>query len=561
MNPRSIARKLDDSRFQLRVLRKTGIIGGLRPDRALRVADTLRRGGATPASAIRIARIKRPDAEFIVDETGSLTFAEVDRRTNALARAFAARGVGAGDRIALMCRNHRGFIESNLAASKLGATVIFLNTMFSGPQLAEVVEREDPVLLVFDDEFRGLLSGISGDVIRIRGFTEPASVTDRDSPAGASPAAGGSEPPLEQLIAGENDRDLPLPDRPSRYVILTSGTTGTPKGAQRSSPKGLGGFLGLLDMVPHRSGETMVMAAPMFHSWGFINSVFGLTLGARLVMDRRFDPARTMKLVDRYGADCLVAVPVMLQRILELDDETSTGFRADRLRLTVLSGSALPGGLATEWMDRYGDNIYNLYGSTEVAFASIATPEDLRQDPATAGRPPRGTEIRLLDEDDNDVPAGETGRLFIRNTLTFEGYTGGGDKRKLDGFVSSGDVGHFDAHGRLRIDGRDDEMIISGGENVFPAEVEDLIAGHVEVVEVAVTGVPDERFGQALVAWVVPRRENAIDQDDIRAFVKANLASYKVPREVVFCSELPRNSTGKVLKRHLSPNPGSGIQA
>ncbi|MCO5315202.1 MAG: AMP-binding protein [Solirubrobacterales bacterium] len=543
MNAQSISRKVADSAFELRVMRDTGMIGGLRPDRAARVLATLRRGGATPASAIRIARIKRPDSEYIVDEIGSLTFAEVDRRTNALARAFAARGVEPGERIALMCRNHRGFIESNLAASKLGATVIFLNTMFSGPQLAEVVEREDPKLLVADEEFSGLLSGIPETVTRVCGFAER-----RDTGRIPDRFVAG----LDQLIAGEDDSDLPLPDRASRYVILTSGTTGTPKGAQRSSPEGLGMFLALLDRVPHRSGQTMVMAAPMFHSWGFINSVIGLSLGARLVMDRRFDPARTMELVDRHRAEVLVAVPVMLQRILELDEEDSRDFRAGQLRITTLSGSALPGGLATRWMDRYGDNLYSLYGSTEVAFASIAGPEDLRDDPATAGWIPRGTTIRLVGDDGREVARGETGRIFISNEMVFEGYTGGKDKERLDGFVSSGDIGHFDQSGRLVIDGRDDEMIVSGGENIFPAEVEDLIAGHIEVEEVAVIGVEDERFGQALRAFVVLRRQGGIDEPGIRSFVKANLASYKTPRDVVFVAELPRNATGKIVKRELA---------
>lgn len=557
MDLRNVWRKVGNSRFELKVLRETGMIGGLRPDKAARVLATLRRGGATPASAIRIGRIKRPDAEFIVDEAGSLTFAEADRRSNALARAFSARGVGSGDRIALMCRNHRGFIESNLAASKLGATVIFLNTMFSGPQLAEVVEREDPALLVADEEFRDLLAGVSDEVTRICGFVEPGS--DGAGGKGAGPRrvgaiarAPGFAATLEQLIAAEDDADLPLPDQVSRYVILTSGTTGTPKGAQRSSPKNLSTILSLLDRIPHRTGQTMVMAAPLFHSWGFINSVIGLSLGARLVMDRRFDPVRTMELVDRHDADVLVAVPVMLQRILELDPEISDRFRGGKLRITTLSGSALPGGLATRWMDRYGDNLYSLFGSTEVAFAAVAGPEDLRRDPATAGRPPRGTSIRLVDESGNDVPTGAAGRIFIRNDMTFEGYTGGGNKELLDGFVSSGDVGHFDKDGRLFIDGRDDEMIVSGGENVFPAEVEDLIAGHVEVSEVAVVGVTDDRFGQALQAWVVLRRDGAIDEAGIREFVRANLASYKVPREVRLCSTLPRNATGKVLKRKLS---------
>jgi fatty-acyl-CoA synthase len=270
------------------------------------------------------------------------------------------------------------------------------------------------------------------------------------------------------------------------------------------------------------------------------------------VLQRRFDPAQTMELVDEFEADAIAAVPVMLQRILELDEETSRDFRAENLKIVTLSGSALPGGLATAWMDRYGDNIYNFYGSTEVAMGSIATPEDLRKDPSTAGRPPYGTSVRLIDEAGEEVPVGVTGRIFIRNEMTFDGYTGGGGKESLDGFLSSGDIGHFDPDGLLFIDGRDDEMIVSGGENVFPAEVEDLIAGHEQVVEAAVIGVSDEKFGQALRAYVVLKEEHILDETEIRAFVKSNLASFKAPRDVIFVPDLPRNATGKILKRELA---------
>ncbi len=211
---------------------------------------------------------------------------------------------------------------------------------------------------------------------------------------------------IERLIASGSSEDLPYPTQAARFIILTSGTTGAPKGAQRSSPDGLGGLAGVLDRIPHRSGETMVIAAPLFHSWGFINSVLALTVGATVVLENRFDPRRTMELIDRYSAEVLVAAPVMLQRILDLPPEVSARFRADHLTITTLSGSALPGGLATRWMDRYGDNVYNLYGSTEVAFVSIATPEELRIDPSTAGRTLRGTAIRLLDDEDREVPIG-----------------------------------------------------------------------------------------------------------------------------------------------------------
>ena len=242
----------------------------------------------------------------------------------------------------------------------------------------------------------------------------------------------------------------------------------------------------------------------------------------------------------------------MMQRILALPDEVKRRYDLSALEVTAASGSALPGDLATRWMDEFGDNLYNLYGSTEVAWATIATPEDMRAAPGTAGRPPRGTVIRIVDEDGNDVPPGETGRIFIGNQLAFEGYTGGGDKEHLGDLLSSGDVGHFDEEGRLFIDGRDDEMIVSGGENVFPREVEDLLADHDAVADAAAIGVDDEQFGQRLRAFVVKADGADTSEDELKDYVKANLARYKVPREIVFVDELPRNATGKVLKRELA---------
>lgn len=531
-----IRRGLADRLFEIGVLRRSGILAPSRPDRTFRVLRELARGGTTPAAAIRVAAIKHPDSEFIVDAQGTLTFAEVDRRTDSLAASFQQMGLGKGDSIAIMCRNHRGFVEAMLASSKAGVASIFLNTMFSGPQLAEVVSSEGASAVIHDSEFRDLLDHLPDGV-----GTVLADGLDPDG--GHSLEAMVAESPFEPADPGTRD---------TRFIILTSGTTGTPKGARRSSPRGLGPIAGLLDRIPHRSGETMVVAAPLFHSWGFVNMILGITLGARLVLDGRFDPERTMVLVEEHGADVLVAVPVMLQRILESDRESRIEVSPGALRITTLSGSALPGDLAIRWMDRFGENLYSLYGSTEVAFVAIAGPAELREDPSTAGRPPRGTEIRLLDEAAEDVPAGTTGRIFVRTGMAFEGYTGGADKERIDGFVSSGDVGHLDPDGLLFVDGRDDEMIVSGGENVFPAEVEDAIARMAGVVEVAVIGVEDERFGQALVAYVVAQEPGVPGEDEVRSHVKERLASFKAPREVIFIDRLPRNATGKVLKRELS---------
>ncbi len=241
----------------------------------------------------------------------------------------------------------------------------------------------------------------------------------------------------------------------------------------------------------------------------------------------------------------------MLQRILELPPEAFAKYDLSSLRVIAASGSALLGELATEVMDRFGDVLYNLYGSTEVAWATIATPEDLRAAPGTAGRPPRGTVVKIVDDEGREVPRGQTGRIFVGNEMVFEGYTGGGNKQVLEGLMSSGDVGHFDDGGRLFIDGRDDEMIVSGGENVFPREVEDLLAGRDDVQEVAVVGVDDEQFGQRLKAFVVPAAGRQPSEDDLKEHVRRNLARFKVPREFVFVDALPRNATGKVLKREL----------
>ncbi len=270
-----------------------------------------------------------------------------------------------------------------------------------------------------------------------------------------------------------------------------------------------------------------------------------------MVLTRKFDPENCLAQIERSRADVLVVVPVMMQRIMELPEETRRKYDTSSLKVVAASGSALPGDLATKWMDEFGDTLYNLYGSTEVAWATIATPADMRAAPGTAGQPPRGTVLKLYDEDGKPVRTGEVGRIFVGNEMLFEGYTGGGGKDSIDGLMATGDVGRLDEAGRLFVEGRDDEMIVSGGENLFPQEVEDLIAKHEAVAEAACLGVPDEKFGQRLRGFVVLKSGKKASEDDLKAYVKDNLANYKVPREIWFMDELPRNATGKVLKREL----------
>jgi acyl-CoA synthetase (AMP-forming)/AMP-acid ligase II len=532
-----ISTQVSTKLFTARTLAGAGVLHPGRPDHLVGALRGLLRFGPTPAGGYTASANRYGSETAIVDELGTLTFREVHERTNALANALAADGIGEGVGVALMCRNHRGFIDGVIACSKLGANVLFLNTAFSGPQLQDVADREQPEALIYDQEFAELISGAAADRKRYIAWHD----ADEDS----------SDPRLEELIARGDTSDLTPPKARGKAIILTSGTTGTPKGASRSQPKSLDPAAALLAMIPLKARENTMIAAPMFHSWGYVHFTLGMSLSSTVVLQRKFDPEATLSLTARHGCTALIVVPVMMQRILELPEETLRRYDLSRLRVVAVSGSALPGALSERWMDVFGENVYNLYGSTEVAWASIATPRDLREAPGTAGRLPHGTIVKIFDEDGNPVPAGQTGRIFVGNEMQFEGYTGGGGKDVIDGLLSSGDVGHFDEAGRLFVDGRDDDMIVSGGENVFPAEVEDLLAGHEAIAEAAVFGVDDEQFGQRLKAVVVLRDGASLTEEDVKQHVKRNLAGYKVPRDVQFVDELPRTSTGKVLKREL----------
>ncbi len=519
----------------VKVLAGSGVVRPYSPRALAGVLQSVRRWGTGPAGGFAALAARSPDRVGLVDELGQLTFGELHRRSNALAHALSERGVSEGDSVAVMCRNHRGFVDASVAIAKLGADILYLNTAFAGPQLVDVLEREKPGVVIHDEEFAGLLAAADVADHLIAWSDDPDS----------------DETTLESLIATYPVTELTPPERHTRIVILTSGTTGTPKGAPRNEA-GIDAAVALLSRLPLRHGWRTHIAAPLFHTWGFAHLALAMLLGSTVVLRRRFDPEEAMRVVQDERCESLVVIPVMLQRILSLPTETLDDLHDLRLRVVAASGSSLPGDLALAWMDRFGDNLYNVYGSTEVAYASVASPEDLRAAPSSAGRPPYSTTVKVYDAEGEPVPDGRTGRIFVGNSLLFEGYTGGGRKDMVDGLMSTGDVGRFGPDGRLYVEGRDDEMIVSGGENVFPREVEDCLARHDAVLEVAATGVPDDDYGTRLRAFVVLVDDAAVSEDDLKGWVKDNLARYKVPREIVFMGELPRNATGKVLKRDLA---------
>lgn len=520
----------------LKVARRLGVLD---PLHALAQTTALSRWGPSPAALYTAAALRHPRRLAAVDHAGSVTYGDLDRRTLHVAQALRARGLHAGDHIGLLCCNHIDFLVASIAAAKAGLACVYLNTGFAAPQLGEVLARENVRALIVDHDLLGVAeaSGFDGEVI----------VAD-------TAASFDDFTTLRELSRERSSRPL-LPSRPVAPILLTSGTTGTPKGARRDGrPSGLSSALGLLERIPYQSGDVAVIPTPLFHAWGLAQSTITALTASTAILVRTFSPKATIAAVRKHRATVLAVVPVMLQRILTADevDGLDLAGATTSLRIVASSGSALPAQVGDDWMDQSGDNLYNMYGSTEVGQATLATPADLRAAPGTAGRVVRGSSVRIVDASGDDVADGDVGRIIVGNSAQFTGYTGGGTKDVIDGLMSSGDVGRFDPDGRLFVTGRADDMIVSGGENVFPHEVEELLLSHPDIIDAAVYGVDDADFGQRLAAQIVKRSGGSVTKKAITTLVSSQLARHKVPRDVRFVAALPRNTTGKLLRSQLT---------
>ena len=498
-----------------------------RPDRLPRAMLAAWPYGSGLLGAIAASTARHPHAPAVVGDGEQVSYKELWRGAAALAATLADSGVTAEGRVGILCRNSPWFVYSLLAVARLGADVVLLNTGFGPTQLRDTILAEGVDVVLHDDEF--------------------------------AEAVGPTKSlPVEQLRAIVNNPDVRLgrarPPRHSRLVILTSGTTGRPKGAARSSAgSAVEGVSALLGKVPLRVRDTLVIPAPFFHAWGLTGLLIGLGLSGTIVTSRRFDAAEVLEHIDTHRADALLVVPTMMQRICSLPAREIARYETRSLRVIAASGSAMPAPLVTEVLNRFGPVLHNIYGSTEVATATVATPHDLRAAPSTAGRPATGVRVAILDADGSPVEAGKTGSIFVGNAARFDGYTGGEDAPEaVAGLVATGDLGHFDPSGLLFIDGRKDDMIVSGGENVYPVEVEHLLNRHPDIQEAVVVGIDDDEFGRALKAVIVRRHGRTTEAEAIKGYVADHLARYKVPRTFEFRDELPRTATGKILRRELT---------
>jgi acyl-CoA synthetase (AMP-forming)/AMP-acid ligase II len=529
--------RLTDARELLSTLRRAGFIAFMRPDKYIRIAAGARRENMAPTYAFAAAARRCPDRPALIDERGTLTWRELDERCDALAVALQGFTGRRPQTLGIMCRNHRGFVEALVGANRAGMDVLLLNTSFAGPALAHVVDREGVDIVIHDAEFTDSVErALAGKTDATRILANDT--TDADALS------------VEQLITQHAGQRPKRAAKKSRTVLLTSGTTGTPKGAKLTGGDA-SALKAILDRTPWRAEETVVIAAPMFHAWGYGQLLFAALMACTVVTRPKFYPEATLELVERHRATGLVVVPVMFDRIMDLPADVLNRYSCRSLRFATASGSRMRPDVVVAFMDRFGDVIVNNYNATEAGMIASATPEDLRAAPDTAGKPVPGTEIRILDDDHKGVPINVIGQIFVRSGTRFEGYSSGATKPFHEGFMASGDMGYLDANGRLFVVGRDDEMILSGGENVYPIEVEKVLASHPDVTDAAVIGADDEQYGERLAAFVVLNAGTSATPDALKQHVRERLANYKVPRDVIVLDELPRNATGKIVRKEL----------
>ncbi|WP_084477806.1 SDR family NAD(P)-dependent oxidoreductase [Nocardia jejuensis] len=544
----TVAHLLDDLVTVAGRIPGSGVLDLVPPGRIAQLALSLR-GGVGLSTLLASFAARFPDRAAMIDDQGSITAAELHERVRLLAAALRSRwNIRRGNRIGVLCRDHRGFAEAVCAAARLSADIVPLNYGFAGPQIGEVLRRERVDTLLYDAEFHSEIakSGFEGRRVLVRGT-----------------AAG--LPTVDELIA-EGGPAVREPAYGSAIVMLTGGTTGVPKGAPRQLGLREAGpmiaglhprmLLALSDVariqpIP-RLGSPMIVAPPLHHTYGFLALLGSFLMGSTAIVHERFDPEQVLADIERHSVHLACLVPTMLKRVMDLPPDVRHDYNTDSLQMVACGAAPLPPWLATAFMDEFGDVLFNGYASTETGVGALASPADLRAAPGTVGRPPRGlVDIRIVDARGRDLPIGTSGRIINKNPTLFHGYTDGRQKAMVGKYMDSGDLGHFDAEGRLFIDGRSDDMILSGGENVFPQEVEDALLAHAAVADAGAVGVPDEDFGQRLAAVIVLKPEATADANELKAHVKSTLANYKVPRDIVFAAQLPRTTAGKLRRQQL----------
>ncbi len=510
----------------VRALLRSRLLSPPSPVAGVRLIREARRGGTNPYTLLAVTAARWPNRAVIIDDYGALTYRELRSETESLARELSGAGAGPGQAVGVMCRNGQGFVKGFFAAALIGADVVLVNTDFRTDALAAALTAHRITTMVADDEFAERVRAADNSVALV----DPATVGERDG------------------------RPRPRVAAPGRIVLLTSGTTGKPKGVPRTPQlrSAVGVWVTILDRTGLRTGARISVAMPMFHGLGLGMLMLTVALGGTVLTNRHFDAEAALAQASLHRADAFTAVPVVLARILDLPQRVRARNPLPYLRVVLSSGDRLDPNLGQRFMDAYGDILYNGYGSTEVGIGALATPADLREAPETVGKPVAGCPVRIFGKHDRPVGPRVTGRIFVGGELASEGYTDGGAKAVVGSMTSTGDMGYLDNAGRLYIVGREDDMIISGGENVYPRAVENALAEHPDIADNAVIGVPDEQFGHRLAAFVVLQPGRSIDPDGLRDYLKGKVSRFEQPRDINIVGSIPRNPAGKVVRQELS---------
>jgi acyl-CoA synthetase (AMP-forming)/AMP-acid ligase II len=511
-------------------LGRSGLVRPYRPDQLARVGWGLLRHGTGPGLGPLAGATFCQDRPGIVDDNGPVSFCTLEERCDAAAAGLAAVLLP-GDTIALLARNSAGAYQTMVAASRCGLDVLYLNTGLPAGQIAAVVRSHAVRALVHDPEFAGQV---------------PPGVISIPVP--------GDQAVTAAAMAGRRHRDRApwtgMRHR-SRHVILTSGTTGQPTSVSRTGGH-MASAIALVSGLPNRADESWLIAVPMFHAWGWLNVLLAMLLRSTIVVTGRSGPQQVLELAERERCQVLVAVPAILRRIMDLPPGVRRRYDTSGLRAVTVSGSPLPAALAEAFMDEFGDILYSFYGTTEAGYAAVATPADLRAAPGTAGRGLPLVDVRVLDDRGTPCQPGTPGMVWVGSRDTPAPGTG-----EARGPACTGDIGWLDGAGRLFIAGRADDMIITGGENVYPAVVGHTLEEHPSVLEAAVVGRPDHVYGQTVVAHLALRKGSSTTTAALRSWCRRRLAPFQVPRQFIIHDQLPHNAAGKVVK-HALLDPGHG---
>ncbi len=541
----------DKVRVSSQLSRQSGLLWTLTRPGLVELLKVFTSGSQNPSKIYRVHARNSPSKPALIWRGRTTTWAELDERIDRFSSGLERRGIGPKQSIILMMRNRQECVELGAAAARGGAAAVSVSWRSTAKELVYLANHSGARGIVTEPDFVPVVEEASSELSDT--FLSNVLVVGPD----ASRASKLKTTPLDSLLEepARNGASDDGGDADAAVVVYTSGTTGKPKGAVRKFPKDtMPAAMRFINETPMRVDDVHLVTCPLYHSTAFGFLSLSHVLGSTVVLMDEFKPETFLEMVDRYEVTTTAMVPTMLHRVLELPEETRRRYDTRSLRIVFSGGAPLPGPLAIEFMDAFGDILYNFYGATETGLVTLAKPEDLRASPGTIGKAIPGNDIRLLDDERRDVRLGEIGELYVKNKLLVAGYHRDEEATNasmLDGYFSVGDLARRDRDGRYFIEGRKRDMVISGGVNVYPAEVEGVLEQHPDIGEVAGVGVPDREWGERVRAFVVPRSGVRLDEGALKAFARERLSGPKVPRDFVILDALPRNPTGKVLKREL----------